>query len=250
VEKQEKKTMTIFGHLAEIRNRLLWSVIVVIFTTLIAFIFSDQLFHILIAPLKGIPLIFVDMTEMLGAYTKVCLFAGIALAMPFLIYQFVSFLAPGLTPREKKYVYISIPFIFCMFVGGVVFCYYIMLPPAVNFLTSIGTGIALPQIRISSYINLVTRLLLVAGIVFELPVISTFLARLGIVNSKWLANKRKWAIIAAFIIGAVVTPTPDPINQSLVALPLIVLYEISIWLAKLVQKRPAKEEIVLSTPTF
>lgn len=250
MENQDKKKLTIFSHLAEIRNRLMWSVIVVIFTTIVAFIFSDQILHILIAPLNGIPLIQIDMTEMLGVYTKVCLFAGIALAMPFLVYQFLSFVVPALTYQEKKYVYIAVPFIFCMFVGGVVFCYYIMLPPAVNFLTSLGTGIAIPQIRISSYINLVTRLLLVAGIVFELPVVSTFLTRLGIVNSRWLASKRKWAIIAAFIVGAVVTPTPDPINQSLVALPLIVLYEISIWLAKLVQKKPVKEESALSNPTI
>ncbi len=133
-----------------------------------------------------------------------------------------------------------------MFIAGVAFSYYIMLPPAINFLLTFGSNIAIPQIRIGSYITVATRVMLAAGIIFELPVISTFLARLGVITSSWLASKRKFAVVLAFILGAVITPTADPVNQCLLAAPLIVLYEMSIWLAKLVQ--PKKHALLELSP--
>ena len=128
-----------------------------------------------------------------------------------------------------------------MFAGGVAFGYFILIPPATRFLLSFGADIASPEIRIGNYISLITRLLLSIGLVFELPVITTFLARLGVITSSWLASKRKISIILAFILAAIITPTFDPINQTLVAAPLIILYEMSIWLAKLVQRRKPRE---------
>jgi sec-independent protein translocase protein TatC len=242
LDNKPPEKMTILGHLAEIRNRLFRSVIAVVLTTIVAFIFADPVLKFLIAPLKDTPLIFVDMTEMIGVYMKVCLTVGICAAMPWLVYEFLGFVTPALKPQERKYIFIMLPFIFAMFIAGVAFSYYVMLPPAVNFLTSFGANIATPQIRVTSYFTVITRVILATGIIFELPVISTFLARLGIINYRWMARQRKWAVILAFIVGAIVTPTPDPVNQSLVAAPLIVLYEISIWLAWLVQKRKTKAE--------
>jgi len=242
-EDLSSKKMTVLSHLAEIRNRLFRSVIAVIVTTIAAFIFAEPILKFLIAPLKGSPLIFVDMTEMIGVYMKVCLTVGICVAMPYLVYEFLAFVTPALKPQERKYVYIALPFIFCMFIAGVVFSYLVMLPPAVNFLTSFGANIAVPQIRVTSYFTVITRVILATGVIFELPVISTFLAWLGVINSRWLGRQRKWAIVLAFIAGAVVTPTPDPVNQGLVALPLIALYEISIWLAWLVQRRKARAKV-------
>jgi sec-independent protein translocase protein TatC len=131
-----------------------------------------------------------------------------------------------------------------MFAAGVVFAYFILIPRLTEFLLTWPSGIATPQPRIGNYINIVTRLLLMVGLVFEMPVLTTFLARIGIVKSKWLADKRKLAIVLAFILAAFITPTIDPINQSLVAAPLIVLYEMSIWLAKLGQ--PKEPRIVPS----
>jgi sec-independent protein translocase protein TatC len=162
---------------------------------------------------------------------------GIIVAMPVLVYQLIAFVSPALTPREKKYVWIVLPFIFLMFIAGVAFSYFILLPPAMQFLMSFGADIATPQIRIGNYVSLIGRLLLATGMIFEMPVITTFLARLGVISSKWMGQQRKWAIIAAFVLGALITPTLDPVNQTLVSLPLIALYEISIWLAKLVEKR-------------
>lgn len=232
--------LTIFGHLAEVRRRLIQSLIAVIITTALSFIFAKQIFDILIKPAGGIPLIYIEMTEMLGTYMKVCLATGLALAMPYLLYQVIMFVSPALTRREKRYVYIALPWITLMFVGGVVFGYFVLMPPAVKFLINFGSDIATPQIRIGNYISIITRLLLVIGLVFELPVVTTFLARLGVVKPKWLADKRRVAIIFAFVLAAIITPTFDPLNQSLVAIPLIILYELSIWLAKLVQPRKAR----------
>jgi len=232
-----EKRLSILGHLAELRTRLIRSVIAVVITTTLAFVFYRKILEILIYPAGDINLIFIEMTEMIGTVMRVCLISGVILAIPYLTYEFIMFVAPALTPKEKRYVYLILPWIALMFAGGVVFGYFILIPPAIGFLTTFGSEFATPQIKIGNYISVVTRLLLAIGLVFELPVVSTFLARLGVVSSHWLASKRKIAIILAFILAAIITPTFDPINQSLVAVPLVVLYELSIWLAKLVQKK-------------
>ena len=222
-------------HLEELRRRLIICLVAVAAGIIISFVFADQLFHILIWPAQDINLIFVEVTEMLGTYMQVCLIASIALAMPVIVYELIMFVSPALLPKEKKYVWIVLPWIILFFVGGVLFGYYVLIPPAMQFLLNFGTDIATPQIRVGNYISLVTRLLLAIGLVFETPVITTLLARLGVVSSKWLAAQWKWAVILAFVLGAVITPTWDPVNQTLVALPLIVLYLLSILLAKLVE---------------
>jgi sec-independent protein translocase protein TatC len=239
-----EKKLSLLGHLAELRSRLFKVVIAVIITCIISFVVADRIFQILVLPLNGVPLIYIDMTEMIGVYMKVCLAAGIFLAMPYLVYQLLMFVMPALTPKEKRYILYALPWIALMFIGGVVFSYFILVPPATHFLTSFGTEIASPQIRIGSYITVVTRVMLATGVVFELPVISTFLARLGIITPGWLAGKRKLAFVGAFILGAIITPTVDPVNQALVAAPLIVLFEMSILLAKLVQPRQPKTVMV------
>ena len=234
----DERELSILGHLTELRKRLIRSVIAVIITTALSFLFYNEIFDILIRPAPpGIALQAIEITEMLGTIMKVCLTSGVILAMPYLTYELIMFVSPALTPREKRYVYLGLPWLALMFASGVVFTYFILLPPAIRFLLTIGSDIATIQPRIRDYISIVTRLLLAVGLVFEMPVLTTFLARLGIVKSKWLADRRKIAIIFAFILAAIITPTFDPINQSLVALPLIVLYEISIWLARLVQRK-------------
>ena len=234
---EDHKPRTFWDHLNELRQRLIICLAAVAVGIVVSFIFADQVFRILLAPASKVNMVFIDVTEMLGTYMQVSLICGIILAMPVLVYHLIMFVSPGLTAREKKYVWIILPWIFLMFIAGVAFSYFVLLPPAMQFLLSFGSEIATPQIRVSNYISLVGRLLLASGLIFETPVISTFLARLGVISFSWMAQQRKWAIIFAFILGAVITPTIDPDNQSLVALPLIVLYEISIWLAKLVERK-------------
>ncbi|MFC1943036.1 twin-arginine translocase subunit TatC [Chloroflexota bacterium] len=239
----DEKKLSLLGHLAELRKRLIRSVIAVVITSTLSFIFAGQIFDILISPApQDINLVYIEMTEMISTYMRVCMVSGIMLAMPYLTYQLILFVSPALTRREKRYVYLILPWMTLMFAAGVVFAYFILIPRLTEFLLTWPGGIATPQPRIGNYISIVTRLLLMVGLVFEMPVLTTFLARLGIIKAKWLADQRKAAIILAFVLAAFITPTIDPVNQSLVAAPLIVLYEMSIWLAKLVQrKEPATE---------
>jgi len=234
----DEKKLPVLGHLAELRKRLVRSLIAVVITSILSFIFYKQIFNILVRPAPAdIQLIYIEMTEMIGTIMRVCLFSGIILAMPYLVYQLIMFISPALTRKEKRYVYLIIPWVTLMLVAGVVFTYFVLIPPAIKFLITFGSDIATPQIKIGNYISIVTRLLLAVGLVFEMPVLTTFLARIGIITPKWLSDKRRVAVIFAFILAAIVTPTIDPVNQTLVAAPLIVLYEMSIWLAKLVQRK-------------
>ena len=243
----DDKKLTVLSHLLELRQRLIKSVIAIAVASVIAFIFYDWIFYILKLPAEGINLIYIEMTEMIGTIMKVCLVTGIILAMPYLVYHGIMFVAPALTPKEKKYVYLILPWIALMFLGGVAFSYFILIPPATRFLISFGSDIATPEIRIGNYIAIVTRLMLAIGFVFEMPVITTFLARLGVLKPKWLSDRRRTAIIVDFILAAIITPTFDPMNQSLVAIPLIILYEMSIWLAKLVYKKEPVEVTPVSS---
>jgi len=232
----EKKT-SVLDHLRELRKRLLWSVIAVAITTLTCFFFVEDIFSILKEPVGDINLIFIEMTEGFSTYMRVSLAAGLVLAMPFLVYQFLMFVLPALTRRERKMVFIILPVVTIMFAGGVYFGYRYLIPPAAGFLLNFGTELAEPQIRMSNYVNFITRLLIAIGIMFELPVVTSFLARMGIITSKWLADRRRMMIIFSFVIAAIITPTPDAVNQSIVAGTMVVLYEISIWAARLVQRR-------------
>jgi sec-independent protein translocase protein TatC len=242
------KRATVLGHLRELRTRLIRSVLAVAAASLIAFIFYDWIFYFLILPAEGINLVYIEMTEMIGTIMRVCLVSGIALAMPYLVYQGIMFISPALSSKEKKYIYLILPWIALMFIAGVLFGYFILVPPATKFLITFGSDIATPQIKIGNYISIVTRLLLAIGLVFEMPVVTTFLSRLGIIKPKWLSDRRKMAVIFAFILAALITPTFDPINQSLVAVPLILLYELSILLAKLVQRKEAQVVTSASSP--
>lgn len=236
---QEKK-LSITEHLLELRSRLIKSVIALGVGIVISFPLAFYIFDILKsrAP-SDMNLVFINVTEMLGTYMKVALYCGIALSLPYLIYQLVMFFAPALKDREKRYLYLSMPLVVVLFAAGVCFAYFIFLPPALKFLLTFGGDIAQPMITVSNYVSVLVRLLLAVGLVFEIPLVITLLAKLGVVSPQKLAKGRKWAILAAFVLGAIITPTVDPVNQTLIAAPIIVLYELSIWLAKLAYPKKA-----------
>ena len=236
------KRMPVNAHLDELRRRLFVASLVTIAMTVVAFVFHRQILTLLIQPaesLQGdnIQLIYTRATEMLGISMKISLLGGLMLAFPLLVYQLVMFVSPGLTPKEKRYLYVSMPGIFLAFVAGVAFGYLILLPPAMRFLLTFNTDIASPFISIGDYINLMVNLLFWLGIVFETPVVMFMLAKLRIVTYKTFVRGRKLAVILAFILGAMITPTFDPINQSLVAIPIVMLYEIGILLARFARRR-------------
>jgi len=161
----EKKT-GILDHLRELRKRLLWSVLAVAITTTVCFFFIEDIVEILKSPAGNIDLVFIEMTEGFTTYLKVSLMAGIVVAMPFLLYQFLMFIIPALTRQERRTVYTILPFITIMFVGGILFGYFFLIPPATGFLLNFGVDIAEPQIRVSNYIDFITRLLVAIGILF------------------------------------------------------------------------------------
>jgi sec-independent protein translocase protein TatC len=239
--RQEKeKKFTLRGHLEELRRRLTWSVIAVVITTIISFFFAKHIFEFFTsrAP-AGTEFVYIEVTEMIGIYMKVAIYSGLVLALPFLIYQMVMFIRPALTRKERGYLYLLLPGVLLFFLAGASFTYFVFLPTALNFLinASFLPGIAIPQIRIGNYVSFVTQLLFCMGLVFELPVVIFFLTKIGVVTPQWLSRQRKFAFVGAFILAAIITPTPDPVNQTIVAIPIILLYEISILMAKLARRK-------------
>ena len=227
-------------HLEELRKRLTISVVATVVATIIAFVFYKQIIQLLLRPADlsaatggEAGLVFVEVTEMLAVSLKVSIVSGFVLAFPIILYQIIMFVAPGLTPRERRNLFTFIPGVALAFVAGVSFGYFVLIPPALNFLLSWGSDLATPMIRIGNYVNVMVMLLFWMGVVFETPVVMFVLAKLGVVSPRGFARWRRQWIVVAFILGALITPTIDPINQSLVAGPLIVLYEVGIWLAKL-----------------
>lgn len=232
------------AHFRDLRKRVLISGATVVITTVIAFSFHQQIIEALMGPVGLGPatggeagLISTELTETLGVTMKVSFVAGLVGAFPMVLYQIILFVAPGLTPRERRYLFSFMPGAVLAFAGGTLFAYYILIPRAIDFLIGWGTDLATPQIRISNSVGIVLRLLFWMGVVFETPVVLFFLAKIGIVSPSFLARQRRWAIVVAFILGAMITPTFDPINQTLVALPIIVLYETGVWLAKLARRQ-------------
>jgi sec-independent protein translocase protein TatC len=239
--------MPIKGHLIELRDRIAKSVVAMVITTAISFIFAKTLIAILKAPARGIEFQSITPTENIAVYFKVALAGGLIIAMPFLVYQMIAFIAPGLTSKEKKTILQLLPFIILLFSAGVLFAYFVALPPAMGFLGSFLGDVSPNVWRLNEYISVVSRMIIYVGLVFETPLIVMILARMGLVTPQWLANKRKLWFVLAFVLSALITPTMDPINQSIIAIPLIILLELSIILARFVYKK--REEKVPQAET-
>ena len=227
------------SHLLELRRRLTYAALSVLVTTAVAFVFHEQVLVLLMEPaqqfvdIPGGKPIYTELTEFISVAAKTSLLVGLFVSLPLVLYQVVMFVAPGLKPKERRYLYVLMPASLLAFVVGAAFGYRVLFPPMVNFLLNFGSDVATPLISIRSYVNLMLTLLFWMGVIFEIPVVTFFLAKIGLVSPEALGRNRRYAVVAAFILGAVITPTFDPINQALVAVPIIVLYEASVWLAKL-----------------
>jgi sec-independent protein translocase protein TatC len=244
-EDEEGKVLTILEHLQELRYRLIVSAVALLIGVMVSFWpLAGWFIEFMQRPAEGriedFELVFTEPLEFWSTYFRVALLLGIAIAMPVLVYQALAFVGPGLTKQERRWVYPIVLGASASFLAGCAFAYYIELPPALNFL--IGTSGTVegvrPLIRVRSYIDFVTRLILVTGLVFELPLFVMGLAKLGVVTSRKLLGWWRYAIVLAFVAAAIVTPSIDPLTQSLVAGPIIVLYFLGIVLARLVESRP------------
>lgn len=230
----ETAYMPLLAHLKELRNRLIRAFIALFITTAVSFIFTQQVFEILMRPLPNdASLQALRPTETLGNYMKVALLCGVVLAMPVIVYQISRFIAPGLTKKEKRYVFLLVPGATLCFVTGVAFAYFVMLPAAIPFLQGFMSGIIRQDWAVGEYLPFVTSLLFWIGVAFELPLFVYFLAKLGIIDAATLSRNRKYAVVIIAVVAAVITPTVDPLNMALVMGPLIVLYEIGVILAKI-----------------
>ena len=243
---ESKKEMPFLEHLEELRQRILKSLAALIIFSCAAFATTSWILDFLTYPnshlAKPAKLIFLKPTAMLMLRMEIALAMGLIASLPVIIYQLWQFISPGLLPAERKYV---IPIIlltcFCFLLGGS-FAYFVMIPVVLPFLFSMGTETIEAAINISDYMSFVLRLILATGLVFELPVVAFFLARLGLITPAFLRRSRKYAIVLIFIVAAIITPTPDPVNQTILAVPLMLLYEISIWVTVLAYKKRQEAE--------
>ena len=235
------------AHLEELRKRLIRSFIAVGVGFLAAYGFKEYLFKILVYPLvsvmkEGQTLIYTGLPEAFFTYLKVAFLAGLLLASPVLIYQFWMFVAPGLYRKERRMMVPIVLLSSFFFIGGALFGYFIVFPWGFKFFLGFATESIRPLPSMKEYFGFAAKLLLAFGLVFELPLVLTFLAKLGIVSADFLKKNRKYALLLFFAGAAILTP-PDVVTQVMMALPLIVLYEISIIGAKIFgRKKPAEED--------
>jgi len=239
------------AHLEELRKRLIVCFVAVGVGFVAAYGFKEKLFQILTRPLISVMntrdnLIFTGLPEAFFTYLKVAFLAGLMLAAPVIIYQFWMFVAPGLYDKEKRHL---IPIVFLssvFFIGGALFGYFLVFPFGFKFFLGFATDTIRPLPSMKEYLAFSAKLLLAFGLVFELPLVITFLAKLGIVSVDFLKKNRKYALLLFFVFAAILTP-PDVVTQIMMALPLMVLYEISIIGAKIFGKKKSLEEAAPDT---
>ena len=242
--RERDKELSLVQHLGELRDRLVVAAIALIVTTGIAFYFGTPIIRFLLVPVdcQFIPtyvchdppthLVAFSPTENFTTYFRVALFAGIALAMPVILYEIYAYIDPALLPSERRFVrFMGLPVIF-LFVLGMSFCYFVLLPNAIKFLINFGSEVIENQLRASDYLSFVTIFILGLGVVFEVPVIIYALVRINVVSRDWLTKQRRYVFLLVFVIGAFITPTPDPFNQTLVAVPMYLLFELGLFFAR------------------
>ena len=252
----------ILEHLGELRKGIFISLIFVAIGFAVSFFYSEHIFSVLILPMHyilsfrleepymafrktgstDINLVFLAPAEALWMHFKIAFLSGTIATSPVIFYQVWRFVSPGLLQKEKKY---ALPFVFVtssLFIVGALFCFVIVLPFAMNFLLNYKTENLQPMISVGKYIDFCLKFILAFGFLFELPVIVVFLTRMGIVTTEFLSKNRKYAVLIAFVLAAFLTPTPVAFNQTLMAVPIIVLYEIGIVASKVLNRKSSRKE--------
>ena len=233
---------TFSNHVSELRKRLIISVITILISGIITFIFHKDILEFLLNPPNGLTYfqttkpIYTELTEYISVAIKVSIYVGILISSPIVFLQIILFLSPGLKKNEKIFLYLSIPIVYVTFGLGLIFGLYVLFPPAIKFLITFGSDIATPYIRIGNYISILISLLGWMGLIFQTPLIMFILGKLKIINSIKIKRFRRYFWVVSFILGAIITPTFDPVNQTLVAIPIILLYEIGFILVWIINR--------------
>jgi sec-independent protein translocase protein TatC len=236
VQKAISNPGEVLQHLAALRGHLLRAALALIVVAVVLFEFSGPLLNWLAAPIGGLTALqAVDVTEPIGVVMRVTLLASFAITLPYIALELLMFVAPGLSRRARLIGLLAIPLIFALFVAGMLFTYYYLLPPAVTFLLNF---MDIPTVvRPSSYVGFATGLMFWVGLAFEFPLLSYVLAAMGLLPARWLGKNWRIAVVALAVLAAAITPTVDPINMMLVWVPLIFLYFLSVGTAALGQRQ-------------
>lgn len=258
----EEQKMSLIEHLSELRKRIVVCLVALLIAFIVTFTNSEYIFKLLLFPLNYTPqfslkeglifiedqklqntkLVFLAPAEAFWMNMKIALVSGFILTIPIIFYQIWKFISPGLYSHEKKYV---LPFVLAatgLFLTGVTFCYLIVLPFAMSFLLNYKVGdFLMPMLSVGLYVDFLLKFLLAFGFVFELPVLIVIATRMGIITPQTLKKYRRLAIILAFVVAAIITPTPDAFNQTLMAVPMIILYEVGIWVSIILNKKRDKD---------
>jgi len=239
-----EKEMSFFDHLEELRWRIIKGLVGLLIAIIGCGYFSDWIVNdVVLRPgkLTTPPLNLINTIPygQITFYMMVICVAGLILSSPWILYQLWKFVQPGLMPKERKYISSIVTYTTVCFLSGVAFAYFVMLPYMLQFFASFGSASVTNMISISEYISFVLQLVLLSGAIFELPMVAYFLSRLGLLTPAFMRHYRSHAIVIILFIAAVVTPTTDPVTMTVFALPILALYEVSIWVAKIAQRRRA-----------
>lgn len=241
----KNKEMAFLDHLEELRWRIIKALISVVLFTVLAFTVSDYILDWLLMPASKVDAqISLQVLKVQAVFIiklEIALLVGVILSLPVILYQIWSFLSPGLHSHEKKYVWPLIIFAMISFCVGGSFAYYILIPYTLEFFLALAPANVSNNIAIDFYFGFIFRLILVFGIVFELPVLSVILSRLGLITPSFLRRYRRHFIVIFFVLAAILTP-PDPTTQVMLAVPLVLLYEVTIFISFIFQKKRKKEE--------
>lgn len=255
--------MPFTGHLSELRKRIIISLIALLAGFLVSFNYSENIFEVLTLPLRSeiklsmrypfvlfVPtgiknptLVFLAPAEAFWMHLKVSFVVAFMLALPVVLHQLWKFISPGLLAKERRYIAPFVVTATLLFLAGAAFCFLLVLPFAMGFLLTYKIGAMTPMLSVGNYVDFCLKFILAFGAVFELPIVILFLTRMGVVTPKTLAKNRKYAMLLAFVTSALLTPTPDAFNQTLMAVPIIILYETGILVSRIfVRSKPTKEE--------
>jgi sec-independent protein translocase protein TatC len=227
--------MSLVDHLQELRRRLLIIIIAVAMGSAISYFYASELVHYITAPAGK--LYYMSPAEAFFTYLKVSFFAGFLLALPIVLYQVWAFIVPALSTKERIASFILVPSAVVLFFIGLAFSYSLVLPAGIKFFMGFATEDLQPMLSLGQYISFVISFLLPFGFIFELPLFIVVLAKLGMIGSEFLTARRKHVLVLSFVVGAIISPTPDVFSQTMVAVPILVMYEISLFIVKYILKK-------------
>lgn len=234
--------MSFLDHVEELRWRIIYAIIGILIFTIVAWIFIDPLIEIvLLKPARDANASLQNLRPFgqLFLYVQVAIIVGIVASLPNIFYQLWQFIAPALKKRERKYILWIVFFSTFCFLAGIAFAYFVMLPLTMKFAAQFGTAEISNEFAIDEYMSIIISVMLAAGVIFELPMISFFLSKLGILTPKFMRKYRRHAIVIILVLAAFLTPGADPVSQVILAVPLVLLYEISIFISKISSKKSA-----------